>query len=91
MENELQAEVERLRAEVEAYRQQELLSLREALAAMTAERDHYKAEAYRNADLGRQIHADSQVELAKLRTELDLQAQTDRAIRNASIRRQPNN
>lgn len=81
------SEVERLRAELETYRLRELQGLRDTLAAVVAERDHYKAEAYRNADIGRQIHQDAQAELTKLRTQLEVKQQTERAIRNANARR----
>ncbi len=52
-----QTEVERLRAQVEAYRQRELEDLRSQLAAARQAADHYRAEALRNADAARQIAA----------------------------------
>lgn len=65
----LQAEVERLRAEVETHRQRELSELRSALAAALVERENYRSEAYRNAELGRQIDAAHQETINKLASE----------------------
>lgn len=69
-------ELERLRQEVESYRQRELEQLQARLAEAERQRDHYRAEAQRNADLGRQIHTESQAEIQSLRSQLD-------ALRNA--------
>lgn len=67
----LQAEVERLRAEVESYRQREVAELRTALAAAREDAAHYRAEAQRNADLGRQIAAEYQNKITELQTKLN--------------------
>ena len=83
MAEELQAEVERLRAEVENYRQRELAEVRSQLADAIRERNHYQQEAHRNADLGRQIYSEQQAEITRLRAELDVQQQTQRNLRNA--------
>jgi len=63
----LQAENDVLREQVEAYRHRELADLRDQLAVAKADASHYRAEAERNAGIGRQIHAESQAEIARLR------------------------
>lgn len=73
----LEAEVERLRAEVEQHRQRELSELRAALAAMRDERDNYRSEANRIAEVGRQIAAEYQKQISELRGKLDAYAQVD--------------
>lgn len=67
----LQAENDRLRAEVEAYRQRELSDLRSALASAREAADHYRGEALRNAELGRQIDLTHREEIDRLRRELE--------------------
>lgn len=62
----LQTEVDGLRQQLEAYRQRELDALRGQLAEATASTAHYRAEAQRNADLGRQIHTEAQAEISRL-------------------------
>ena len=64
------AEIERLRAEVEGYRQRELDGLRTALASAMQERDHYRAEAKRIEATGRQLAHDYESRLNELRTKL---------------------
>jgi len=71
--DELKAEVERLRAEVEGYRTRELEQLRAQLAQALADLEHYRAEAQRNADVGRAIYAESQAEIMRLQQKLDAQ------------------
>lgn len=66
-----QAEVERLRAELESYRQRELADLKTALTQCREERDHYKAEAYRNAEAGRQISSGLNQTIVELRSKLE--------------------
>lgn len=77
----LTAEVERLRAEIEVYRQRELEGLRAQIASLSAERDNYRQEAYRNADLGRQIAAQYQEQVNSLRSQLDTKEQVARFAR----------
>lgn len=67
VESPLMTEVESLRQQLEAYRQRELTSLQEQLAAAKADAAHYRAEAERNADLGRRIHLEAQAEINRLR------------------------
>lgn len=71
METDLQSEVERLREEVESYRQRELADLRAALSAAREEADHFRREAQRNADIGRQVAAGYQQQLTEMRTKLE--------------------
>lgn len=66
----LHAEVNRLRAEVESFRERELAELRSALAASRMEAAHYRNEAERNAAIGRQIAAEYQAQIADLRGQL---------------------
>lgn len=68
---ELQAEVDRLRGEVEAHRLRELAELRSQLAEAKYAIQHYREEAERNAGIGREISAEAQAQIAKLRAELD--------------------
>lgn len=67
----LQQEVDRLRAEVEQYRQRELADLKSALSLARDEVAHYKIEAQRNADVGRQIAGMYETKLADLRAKLE--------------------
>lgn len=78
-------EVERLRAEVEAYRQRELTDLRSALAAMREERDHYKAEAKRIEAVGRQLAHDYEQRLNELKTKLAIYTHVDVSSRPGRI------
>lgn len=74
----LQAEVERLRAEVESYKQRELADLRAALAAAIVDRDNYRNEAYRNAEAGRAINAAAEETIARLKSQLEVKDQVSR-------------
>lgn len=71
----LQQEVARLREEVEAHRRREMEAIRASLAAAQAAAEHYRAEAHRNADIGRQIAADYQRQLAELRAKMEAMTQ----------------
>jgi len=83
-----ESEIERLRAEVEQRRQQELDDLRQRLAVALSDVEHYRAEANRNAQVGRQIAADSQQTIAALRTQLsDKRAEETYARRQSLTRR----
>lgn len=81
----LEAEVERLRAEVATYRQRELAELRSALAAARQEAEHYRIEAHRNADVGRQIAAQSQQQISELRTKLELVTKLETSSRRPQL------
>ena len=64
----LREEVKRLESVVEDYRLREIEDLRMALESAQKDVQHYRAEAQRNADLGREIAAEYQVQIAKLGT-----------------------
>lgn len=66
----LQAENVELRQQIEAYRLSELTILREQLAEARAAAEHYRAEAERNAEIGRQIHREAEAELTHLKARL---------------------
>lgn len=72
------SELDRLRREVEALRQREVDDLRKQVEQLTAERDHYRDEAHRNAELGRQIASQSEAEISALTTQVN-------AYRNAGL------
>ncbi len=63
-------EVERLRAQLEEHRQRELADLRSALADARSAASHYRQEAERNAEIGRQIHSKAQETIIDLRSQL---------------------
>lgn len=77
MSAELQAEVERLRSEVESYRQRELADLKTALATARQEAAHFRSEAQRNADIGRQIATQAEATIAGLRSQIESMRQGD--------------
>lgn len=77
----LQAENDKLRAELEGYKQRELADAKSALAAMTMERDHYRSEAIRNVDVGRQIASELQDEINRLKSQIDVKEQVARQLR----------
>jgi predicted nucleic acid-binding Zn-ribbon protein len=66
-----QSELERLRQELERHRVRELETLREALAAARDEAAHYRAEAQRNAEVGRQIDREYRQQIEQLRAKLE--------------------
>ena len=68
----LQVEVQQLRQQVEEYRAREIETLQSQLAEARAAAQHYKAEAERNAQLGHQIHRESQETITKLQTKLSV-------------------
>ena len=71
MSESLEQEVERLRQEVESYRQREMDELRQRLVQAQTEAAHYRAEAQRNADIGRQIAAQAESEIKTLKAQLE--------------------
>ncbi len=66
----LQAENAELRQQVEQHRLRELSELRELLTQAKADVAHYRAEAERNAELGRQIHRETEVERVRLQARI---------------------
>ena len=79
----LRAENEQLRLMVEEYRQREVADLRQQLAEAKALMNHYRAEAERNANVGRQIAAEGQQVIAELRGKLEA------AQRMSNVRERP--
>lgn len=75
----LQAENEKLRNELEAYRRRELEDLRAQLASALADVSHYKQEAKRNAQVGRQIHMEAQETIRRLREQLQAKENLENA------------
>lgn len=67
----LASENEQLRAELEEYRQRELDGLRQRLAEALQLAEHYRAEASRNAETGRQIASMYEQKVAKLEAQLE--------------------
>jgi len=55
-----------LRERLELYRQREVDTLRAQVADLTEAVQHFRAEAQRNADLGRQIAADYERKISDL-------------------------
>ena len=78
---ELQQQNDKLRSEVEAYRQRELAELRNQLAAAQEAAQHYRGEALRNADLARQIDANAQEHIARLKSEIELMHKSRNSVR----------
>lgn len=66
----LQAENQELREQLAEFRRREVDALRANLAAAQADAVHYRAEAERNAATGRQIHAEAQAEINRLRDQV---------------------
>lgn len=86
----LEAEVERLRAEVESYRKNELDELRNQLAAAREAAEHYRSEALRNAQIARDLDANAQEHILRLQAELETTRRTKlKAVRGgvSAIRR----
>jgi hypothetical protein len=67
----LRAENEQLRLIIDEFRQREVADLRQQLAEARHLCAHYRAEADRNANLGRQIAAEGQQAIAELRAKLE--------------------
>lgn len=77
--DDLQAENAELRQRNEEYRLRELSDLREQLAQARADAAHYRSEAERNAELGRQIHREAEAERASLQTRIQSMEQLPNA------------
>lgn len=67
----LKAENKKLREQLEGWRQREFDSLKEQLALAKADVAHFRSEAHRNADVGRRIHTEGQVEINRLREHIN--------------------
>jgi len=79
--SQLKADNDELRQQIEGYRQRELAELREQLVVAKDEAAHYRSEASRNAEVGRQIHAEMQATNETLRVRI----QALEAIPNARV------
>lgn len=66
----LQAEVERLRDEVESYRQRELADLRTQLAAAREAAEHYRAEALQVLENFKSLESLDREKFARMETEI---------------------
>ena len=74
---------ESLRAELDAFRQREYETLRSQLAEARAQAEHYRKEAQRNADIGKQIAADMERQIVELKTKNEIYERTElRSSRN---------
>lgn len=71
----LQAENERLRTEIAAYRAREVADLRTALALAHQEIAEWRAEAHRIATQAQQLAADDQDVITRLRSQLEVKQQ----------------
>jgi HAMP domain-containing protein len=71
-EDEVRSEVERLRQEVEAARLREIEVAQSELARLRAEVKHYRAEAERNAVIGRRIYVEMQGEVERLKNTIQV-------------------
>lgn len=74
-------EIDRLRAELEEYRQRELRSLGAQFAEAKALAEHYRSEAQRNADIGRQIAAEAERERTMLKAQIEARESSARPVR----------
>ncbi len=81
----LQAEVARLRAEVESYKQQELVSLRSQLAAALEAANHYKNECYRLSQVAKDIDNNAMETINKLKAELEAKQRNEVFSRRQAI------
>lgn len=77
----LQAENERLREQLEAYRLRELEALREELAEAKAQAAHYRSEAERNAALGHEIAREAEAERGRLMERINALERTSSVVR----------
>lgn len=64
-------ELRQLRKEVEAYRERERADLIQRAAQSQAAADHYRQEAQRNADIGRQIAAEYERKIVELKAKVE--------------------
>lgn len=75
-EDELKAEVERLRNEVETYRQRELDELKTQLVAAREAAEHYRNEALQNAENVHKVNALAEETISRLRGQLEAAERT---------------
>lgn len=79
--SELQAENQELREQMRLIEQRRLTELETRLEQALSSAEHFKAEAYRNAEIGRKIATEAQTEIALLREKINTanQLETHRA------------
>lgn len=87
-EADLQAEVERLRAEVESYRQREFESVRARLVAALSDIETWRAEAQRISQAAQELDALRVAEIAELRGRLQSTPRDNWQGANAVIKAQ---
>lgn len=68
---ELRAENQQLRAEVEAYKRRELEQLKAQLADALAAAESYRQQAYQNAENVRQVNAMAEETISRLKSQLE--------------------
>jgi predicted RNase H-like nuclease (RuvC/YqgF family) len=71
----LTQEVEALRREVEQFRRSEVERLQRERDDAVHAAEHYRAEALRNAEIGRKIHAELQERITNLEAQLKVAQQ----------------
>lgn len=79
----LQAEVDRLRAEVQAYRDRELADLKSALATARQDIVALRQECHRISQAGQYIAAQYQEEIQRLRSQIEVKEQVARQVKRA--------
>ena len=80
-------ELQLLRNEIAAYQQRELDDLRRRAVDAETKAEHYRREAERNADVGRQIYAQSQEQIARLQAKLESATKLENGRPDLNIRR----
>lgn len=83
-EESLQAEVDRLRSEIEAYRAREVADLKSALAVARQDIAALRQECNRISQAGQSIAAGYQEEIQRLRSQLEIKDQVSRQLRRTA-------
>lgn len=71
----------RLRALLEQHRERELADLRQRTLEAEAKVEHYRNEAQRNADIGRQIAAEYERKIMELKAKVEAYERAATAVR----------
>lgn len=74
--NSIVEENQKLRALLEEQRQREMSDLRQRLSESEAKMEHYRAEAQRNADIGKQLAAEYERKLTELKAKVEAYERT---------------
>ena len=69
-------ENQKLRSLLEEHRQREMSDLRQRLSESQAKEEHYRNEAQRNADIGRQLAAEYERKLSELKVKVEAYERT---------------